>query len=82
MLAKLSETGWALVIELISEEIIYVCGSELILHGGSEYFGQLTTNPQLTCTKHVEATYYKSRKFDPVCVTCGSSDTVLDIEEI
>ena len=80
--ARKTFRNWALVIELISEEIIYVCGSELILHGGSEYFGQLTSNPQLTCTKHVEATYYKSRKFDTVCVTCGSSDAVLGIEDV
>ena len=64
---------------MLSEQLHYVCGGELILDVQSEYHGKLQTNPTLTCEKHVEATYYRSKKFDPVCASCATSSSVIGI---
>ena len=63
--------NWKMVIHLLSEELQFMCGGELILDPNSEYHGILKTNCHMTCEKFIEATYFQSRKFDPVCVTCG-----------
>jgi hypothetical protein len=71
--------NWALIILLISEEIDYICAGDLIMDNGSEYYEKIFTHPQLNCEKHVEGTFYKSRKFDPVCVTCGTLDELVGV---
>ena len=77
------ELGFILIIPLISEEIDYICSSDLndIMdnYNGSEYYEKIFTHPQLNCKKHVEGTFYKSRKFDPVCVTCGTLDELVGV---
>ena len=37
------------------------------------------TLPWSTCEKHVEATCYRSKKFDPVCASCATSSNVIGI---
>ena len=61
-----------LIVLLLSEEIQYVCGSDLVIDETSEYFGKVKTNPSMTCNRVVETTYFKSKRFPPVCVTCAS----------
>ena len=55
--------NWRLVIELIGEETIFVCGGELVTRQNSEYFEKLVTNPTLTCEKYVEGTYVQCKSF-------------------
>ena len=61
--------NWKLLVQLISEDIQFVCGGELILDEASQYFGKVKTNPAMTCHKVIESTFFKSLKFDAVCVT-------------
>ena len=54
------QRNWALIILVISEEIDYICGGDLIMDNGSEYYEKIFTHPQLNCIKHVEGTFYES----------------------
>ena len=68
--------------QLLIRDIQFVCGGELILDEASQYFGKVKTNPAMTSHKVIESTFFKSLKFDAVCVTCASSVDVLGVHPL
>ena len=40
---------------------------------------QVLLRAGFTCDKNFEATYFRARKFVPVCVTCASTDNLIGV---
>eukprot|EP01024_Parvocaulis_polyphysoides_P062924 TRINITY_DN72394_c0_g1_i1.p4 TRINITY_DN72394_c0_g1~~TRINITY_DN72394_c0_g1_i1.p4 ORF type:complete len:169 (-),score=11.47 TRINITY_DN72394_c0_g1_i1:191-625(-) len=63
-------------LQQIIEDTMYVCGSPIC--DDDDLKNNLGIFQKIDCNTPVEGQYYSCKKFDPVCVLCGSKNDIVN----